>query len=162
MFRTMLQLVRGPQAPEGAGVEKGATQPPHFHKRLMLPKFPASLVLPVVPALELPLAVALVDTPHPTPRPRAARYVLVSATSVLVLTEGPLLQAAFVPFTTSNSQPQEQSFLCSFVWHVLSPQKSRPPGLDVDSAQAGWYLLMWKVLYLGLRPGSGTGSRLRA
>ena len=129
---------------------------------MMFPKFPASLALPVVPALELPLAVALVDTPHPTPRPRAARYVLVSATSVLVLTEGPLLQAAFVPFTTSNSQPQEQSFLCSFVWHVLSPQKSRPPGLDVDSAQAGWYLLMWKVLYLGLRPGSGTGSRLRA
>lgn len=75
---------------------------------------------------------------------------------------GPLWHKPRLPHPTSNSQPQEQSFLCSFVWHVLSPQKSRPPGLDVDSAQAGWYLLMWKVLYLGLRPGSGTGSRLRA
>jgi hypothetical protein len=113
-------------------------------------------------ALDLPLAVALVDTPHSAPRPRAACFLLLSATRVLVLTEGPLWHKPRLPHPTSNSQPQEQSFLCSFVWHVLSPQKSRPPGLDVDSAQAGWYLLMWKVLYLGLRPGSGTGSRLRA
>ena len=114
------------------GVEQGQpnfTLPQTSH----LPEFPA---LPVVPALELPLAVALVDTPHPTPRPRAARYVLVSATSVLVLTEGPpVAQAAFAP---SNIKFPASRTKFSLLKSFSNPlQESRPGGPDVDSAWFG-------------------------
>ena len=115
------------------GATPNATPP----KRLMmLPKFPASLVLPVVPALELPLAVALVDTPHPAPRPRAARFLLVPATRVLVLTEGPpVAQAAFAP---SDSEFPASITKFSLLKSFSNPlQESRPGGPDVDSAWLG-------------------------
>ena len=95
-------------------------QPSHFHKRLMmLPKFPASLALPVVPALDLPLAVALADTPHPTPRPRAARYLLVSGTRVLVPTEGPPVASRVCPIQQPIPSHGNKVFfahLCGMSW----------------------------------------------
>ena len=81
-------------------------------------------------------AVALVDTPHPAPRPRAARFLLVPATRVLVLTEGPpVAQAAFAP---SNIKFPASRTKFSLLKSFSNPlQESRPGGPDVDSAWFG-------------------------
>jgi hypothetical protein len=117
-------------------------QPPtlHLHKRL-LPKIPASLVLMVGArcAAELPLAVALTP-PHPTPRPHAAHYLLVSATRVL---EGPLWSCS-CPIQQPIPSLGNKVFFAHVLVRPTAPHAR--VALDVDAAPAGWCLLQIKVL----------------
>jgi hypothetical protein len=120
---------RRPQAPEGAGVEQGQ---PHFPKRLG--KFPA-LAVPVVPALELPLAGAC---GHPTPSPSTS----CSMFSSCFRQKGPgshrgapVAQAAFAP---SNSQFPASGTKFYLLICVACPGPGKSP----------WWAWTWTLLKL--------------
>ena len=90
----MLHLAPAAAGPRRSRVLNRGNPTSHFPKRLISPNSQRCQWFPRLSCQ----AVALVDTPHPAPRPRAARFLLVPATRVLVLTEGPpVAQAAFAP-----------------------------------------------------------------
>ena len=117
----MLHLAPAAAGPRRSRVLNRGNPTSHFPKRL---KSPNSQRCQWFPRLSCRGSGACGHA-HPTPGPRAARFLLVSATRVLALTEGPLWHKPRLPHPTSNSQPQEQSFLYSSLFPTHSKKVAR-------------------------------------